>query len=81
MKTSANLPEKASPAPSGMRLTPEILTPGNKLTLRLGHETVSGIVDEVMPDQSCFWIWADGGMGRRMIDARDATLVTDALTD
>lgn len=81
MKTSADLPENASPAPSGMRLTPEILTPGNKLTLRLGHETLSGIVDEVMPDQSCFWIWADGGMGRRMIDARDATLATYAQTD
>ena len=56
-------------------LDPEILIPGKHLSFRVGPEFLGGIVETVMPDGSCFWIWADGGMGRRMIDARDAAVV------
>ncbi|WP_462200282.1 hypothetical protein [Arthrobacter sp. B2a2-09] len=48
---------------------------GIRLSLRVGPEALSGIVDAVMPDKFCFWIWVDGGMGRRMIDSRDPSLV------
>lgn len=67
----------STPANSG--LDHEILTPGNHLSLRVGPEVLSGIVDAVMPDKSCFWIWADGGMGRRMIDSSEAA-AADAKT-
>ena len=53
-------------------LNHELLMPGNHLILRVGPEVLSGIVDTVMPDKSCFWIWTDGGMGRRMIDRSEA---------
>ncbi len=72
--TPANVADTGSgPANSG--LNHDILKPGNHLSLRVGSEIVSGIVDTVMPDKSCFWVWADGGMGRRMIDAGDLTAV------
>ena len=66
------------PVPTGSPsiLKPGIPTSGSHVTLRVGYETVSGTVDEVMPDQTCFWIWTDGGMGRRMIDAHDAQILT-----
>ena len=53
----------------------DILQPGYHVSLRVGSEVLSGMVDAVMPDKSCFWIWADGGMGRRMIDAGDVAAV------
>lgn len=59
--------------PENADLDPEIIQPGTRLSLRAGPEDLSGIVDEVMPDKSCFWIWVDGGMGRRMIDPRNAS--------
>lgn len=46
---------------------------GMHLLLQIGPETVSGIVDAVMPDGSCIWIWMDGGMGRRMIHRSEAS--------
>jgi hypothetical protein len=58
---------------SGLAL--EVLEPGTYLSFQVGPEFLSGTVDAVMPDKSCFWIWTDGGMGRRMIDARDAVAV------
>ena len=74
MTTSARAQTKASAAPLDSSLDPGILRPGIELRLRVGHEIVSGIVDVVMPDQSCFWIWTAGGMGRRMIDTRSAAM-------
>lgn len=53
----------------------DILKPGNHLSLRVGSEVLTGIVDAVMPDKSWFWIWADGGLGRRMVDASDTAVV------
>jgi hypothetical protein len=63
----------SGPADSGP--SHDILEPGKHLRLRVGSEVLSGIVDDVMPDKSCFWIWADGGMGRRMIAASDVAAV------
>ncbi|WP_146187352.1 hypothetical protein [Arthrobacter sp. HMWF013] len=56
----------------------DILTPGNHLRFRVGPETLSGVVDAVMADKSCFWIWADGGMGRRLIAAGDVAAIEAA---
>lgn len=56
-------------------LDQEVLNPGNHLSFRVGTEFLSGIVDAVMPDRTCFWIYADGGMGRRLIDSREALAV------
>ena len=53
-------------------LDPDILQPGKHLTFQFDAEILSGIVDEVMPDKSCFWIWSDDGMGRRLIVAQSA---------
>jgi hypothetical protein len=58
----------AGPSLSGINHD-DILRPGNHLRFRVGPEALSGVVDAVMADKSCFWIWADGGMGRRLIDA------------
>ncbi len=64
----------ASPSsPKG--LDPEILESGRHVSFRIGPETLSGTVDAVMRDKSCFWIWTDGGMGRRMIDTKEAAAV------
>lgn len=65
----------ACSAPANSGLNHEILIPGNHLSLRVGPEVLSGIVDAVMPDKSCFWVWTDGGMGRRMIASSDAVAV------
>lgn len=70
-----HVPAHAGSAPSSSDLTLETLKPGQHLSLQMGPEFLSGIVDVVMPDQSCFWIWADGGMGRRMINSSDAAIV------
>lgn len=51
---------------------------GTRLSLQVGPEEITGIVDVVMADKSYFWIWADGGMGRRMIDIRDVLAVRPA---
>lgn len=41
---------------------------------------MSGTVDAVMADESCFWIWVDGGLGRRMVIASDVlALQTDRV--
>lgn len=48
---------------------------GEHVTVRVGPEVLSGLVDAVMPDNSYFWIWADNGMGRRLIDASAATAI------
>ncbi len=61
--------------PENSGLDSEIMQRGIRLSLRVGPEALSGIVDAVMPDKFCFWIWVDGGMGRRMIDSRDPSLV------
>jgi hypothetical protein len=72
--TPVNIANTGSgPANSG--LNRDILKPGDYLSLLVGSEALSGIVDAVMPDGSCFWIWADCGMGRRMIDARDVASI------
>ncbi|MGF9647270.1 helix-turn-helix domain-containing protein [Pseudarthrobacter oxydans] len=41
---------------------------GEHITVQVGSEMLSGTVDAVMPDNSYFWIWADSGMGRRLIE-------------
>jgi hypothetical protein len=53
----------------------ESVQPGDHLHIQVGPEKLSGTVDAVMPDGSCFWIWADGGMGRRLIDVSEATVL------
>lgn len=62
-------------APLSSGLEQEILEPGKHLSFRVGTEFLSGIVDAVMPDKSYFWIYADSGMGRRLIDARETIAV------
>ena len=62
--------------PSRPRLDAENLVPGKHLNLQVGYERVSGTIDAVMPDKSCFWIWTDDGMGRRMIDFCETTPLT-----
>ena len=79
MDTQVNAVTDACFAPANSSLDPEILTPGNQLRFRVGPELLSGTVDEVMPDKSCFWIWTDGGMGRRMIESSEAA-AADAKT-
>jgi len=69
---SRTAPAKVTETSSGREKIGHIhdfLKPGNYLSLRVGSEILTGVVDAVMPDKSWFWIWADGGMGRRMIDA------------
>ena len=58
---------QAGSAPVSSGLDPEVLIPRKHLSFRVGPEFLSGIVEAVMPDKSCFWIWADRGMGRRLI--------------
>ncbi|WP_353611779.1 helix-turn-helix domain-containing protein [Arthrobacter sp. OY3WO11] len=65
-----------SSVPSRPRLNPEDLVPGQHLNLQVGLEKVRGTIDAVMPDKSCFWIWTNNGMGRRMIDFCEATILT-----
>lgn len=48
-----------------------ILLPGRRVSMRIGSDVVTGAVDAVMPDNSSFWIWTDGGKGRRMISIDD----------
>jgi hypothetical protein len=36
-----------------------------------GDVSVQGIVDDVTEDGSSVWIWADGGLGRRLIHRDD----------
>lgn len=60
-------------APSPPSLEPEDLVAGKHLRFQVGFEKVSGTIDMVMPDKSCFWIWTDDGMGRRMIAVCEAT--------
>jgi hypothetical protein len=68
-------------APERSGLAAEVLEPGTHLSVRVGPEFLSGTVDAVMPDRSCFWIWTDGGMGRRMIDAKDAVAVETGTSE
>ena len=49
--------------------------PGERVTVHMGSEIFSGVVDAVMPDYSYFWIWSDNGMGRRLVEA--AAVSTD----
>ncbi|TLM80960.1 hypothetical protein FDW84_18990 (plasmid) [Pseudarthrobacter sp. NamE5] len=35
----------------------------------------SGTVDAVMPDNSVVWVWADGGLGRRMLHQGTGTFI------
>jgi hypothetical protein len=35
----------------------------------------SGIIDAVMPDNSVIWIWADAGLGRRMLHPGTGTSI------
>lgn len=76
MNTNANLPGTAPAVPPKGSLDRGLLEPGNLIRLRVGHEVLSGTIDHVMPDQSCFWIWTDGGMGRRLIETSDADLAS-----
>jgi hypothetical protein len=59
--------------PSPPKLSLDNLVPGQHLSFQVGFETVRGTIDVVMPDKSCFWIWTDDGMGRRMIASCEAT--------
>lgn len=43
--------------------------PGERVTVQVESEILSGVVDSVMPDYSYFWIWSDNGMGRRLVEA------------
>jgi hypothetical protein len=49
--------------------------PGQHVTVQVGPEVLSGLVDAVMPDNSCFWVWADNGMGRRLFEASAVTSI------
>ncbi|WP_350005994.1 helix-turn-helix domain-containing protein [Pseudarthrobacter sp. WHRI 8279] len=73
LKTPDHIHTQTPSSPEG--LDPNLLEPGVHIIFRVGPEFLSGTVDAVMPDKSCFWIWTDCGMGRRMIDARDAASV------
>ena len=67
--TPARVTAFAGAAPAGPDIHPDSPEPGQHLSLKVGPEFLSGTVDLVMPDHSCFWIWVDGGMGRRLIDS------------
>lgn len=62
-----------SPGCSPPELNPDDLVPGKHLSFQVGFEKVKGTIDVVMPNKSCFWIWTDDGMGRRMIESCEAT--------
>ena len=63
-----------------VRIESALLVPGEHLCLWTEHEAMSGTVDAVMADESCFWIWVDGGLGRRMVIASDVlALQTDRV--
>lgn len=65
------VPERGQETPRGAL---EVRS-GEHVTVQVGSEILSGTVDAVMPDNSYFWIWADSGMGRRLIEA--AAVSTD----
>ncbi|YCK79899.1 LacI family DNA-binding transcriptional regulator (plasmid) [Arthrobacter sp. D3-18] len=65
-----------SPDPAPLELSADPLVPGQHLSFNVGLERLNGTVDVVMPDRSCFWIWTDDGMGRRMIESCEATIIT-----
>ncbi|MFJ6158757.1 helix-turn-helix domain-containing protein [Pseudarthrobacter sp. NPDC092184] len=69
----------AAPSPESQNV--EDLKPGAHLSLQIGPEKLSGTIDVIMPDKSCFWIWTDGGMGRRLIDISETTAVTLSTAD
>jgi hypothetical protein len=56
---------------------------GSKKAFKVGEHVTfnaegikgAGTIDAVMPDNSALWIWADGGMGRRMLLPDSGTLV------
>lgn len=52
------------------------LVPGMHACLQVGQERVSGVVDAVMADESCVWLWSDGGMGRRMVHLSEADILS-----
>ncbi|MDQ0691254.1 LacI family DNA-binding transcriptional regulator [Arthrobacter sp. W4I7] len=54
---------------------PVDVRPGEHVTVQVGPEVLSGLVDAVMPDNSYFWVRADNGMGRRLIDASTVTTI------
>jgi hypothetical protein len=62
---------KRPAAPSLENRNMESFKPGDHLSFQMGPENPSGTVDAVMPDKTCFWIWTDGGMGRRLIDVSE----------
>ncbi|WP_394525570.1 LacI family DNA-binding transcriptional regulator [Paenarthrobacter nicotinovorans] len=64
-------PSEASSTASSVNNEPTHLERGKRVTLHVGHEVLTGTVDAVVSDESCFWIWTDDGMGRRMIHADD----------
>jgi hypothetical protein len=57
-----------SPGQETIRLGVDV-RPGEHVCVQVGPEVLSGLVDAVMPDNSYFWVWADNGIGRRLIDA------------
>lgn len=63
------------PAPASSRSERifDDLVPGRHITFEIGCERASGIIDSVMADKSCFWVWTDNGMGRRIVDSYEAT--------
>jgi hypothetical protein len=68
--------DKATPSPDQKTYCGGVRTKqGDHLTVQVGPELLSGTVDAVMPDNSYFWIWADNGMGRRLVEAADAVPV------
>jgi hypothetical protein len=78
----SNPVENNTPPPSvDPGLDAESLQTGNHLRFQIGPEKLSGTVDAVMPDRSCFWIWSDGGMGRRLIEFSEASALRVSAAD
>lgn len=68
-------PELPQPALEDIGSAPGSPRRGEHVNLQVGPEFLSGVVDAVMPDLSCFWVWADGGMGRRMVHRSEVTVL------
>jgi hypothetical protein len=46
--------------------------PGSHIRLAGPGPTITGaVIDEYMPDGSCFWVWLDHGQGRKLIHRTD----------
>ena len=71
--------DSATPSPAHKTYGGFRTKQGDHVTVQVGPEMLAGTLDAVMPDNAYFWIWADNGMGRRLVEAADVVLLEPAV--